>query len=102
MLTGVQILHSITGCIFLLQRLLFFKNLGPLALNYVLAAGGAGYFRMQAIQHHLEAGRLHLVPDAPRYSYPIYVVHSENTEKSVLNPALAGLRALPSVRGVER
>ena len=80
----------------------FFTNLGPLALNYVLAAGGAGYFRMQAIQHHLEAGRLHLVPDAPRYSYPIYVVHSENTEKSVLNPALAGLRALPSVRGVER
>jgi len=80
----------------------FFTNLGPLALNYVLAAGGAGYFRMQAIQHHLEAGRLHLVPDAPRYSYPIYVVHSENTEKSVLNPALAGLRALSSVRGVER
>jgi DNA-binding transcriptional LysR family regulator len=80
----------------------FFTNLGPLALNYVLAAGGAGYFRMQAIQHYLEAGRLHFVPDAPRFSHPIYVVYSENTEKSVLNPALAGLRALPSVRGVER
>jgi LysR family transcriptional regulator, flagellar master operon regulator len=80
----------------------FFTNLGPLALNYVLAAGGAGYFRMQAIQHHVEAGRLHLVPDAPRFSYPIYVVYSENAEKSVLNPALAGLRALPSMRSVER
>jgi DNA-binding transcriptional LysR family regulator len=79
----------------------FFTNLGPLALNYVLAAGGAGYFRMEAVQPHLEAGRLHLVPDAPRFSYPIYVVHSANADKSVLTPALSGLRALQSVRGVD-
>jgi len=78
-----------------------FTNLGPLALSYVLAAGGAGYFRLQAVQPHVAAGRLHLVPGAPRFSYPIYVVHSANADNSVLTPALTGLRALPSVRGTE-
>lgn len=78
-----------------------FTNLGPLALNYVLAAGGAGYFRMQAVQPHVKAGRLHLVAGAPRFSYPIYVVHSANADTSVLTPALTGLRSLPSVQGTE-
>lgn len=67
-------------------------NLGPLALNYVLAAGGSGYFRTQAIQPYLESGKLHLVADAPRFSYPVYVVHSATTDHTVLAPALAGLR----------
>jgi DNA-binding transcriptional LysR family regulator len=74
-------------------------NLGPLALNYVLAAGGSGYFRLQAVQAHIDAGRLHLVPGAPRFSYPVYVVHSANADESVLKPALAGLRARPAVQG---
>lgn len=76
-----------------------FANLGPLALNYVLSEGGSGYFRMQALHPHIEAGRLHLVPDAPRFSYPVYVVYSANADETVLAPALAGLRALPAVQG---
>jgi DNA-binding transcriptional LysR family regulator len=69
-------------------------NLGPLALNYVLAAGGSGYFRTQALQPHLESGRLHVVPGAPRFSYPVYVVHSATADEAVMAPALAGLRAI--------
>ena len=76
-----------------------FANLGPLALSYVLSAGGSGYFRMQAVQHHVAAGRLHLVVDAPRFSYPVYVVYSANADESVLAPALAGLRSLTAVKG---
>jgi DNA-binding transcriptional LysR family regulator len=71
-----------------------FANLGPLALNYVLAAGGSGYFRMQAVRPHLESGRLHIVADAPKFSYPVYVVHSANADEAVLAPALAGLRGI--------
>lgn len=75
-------------------------NLGPLALNYVLAAGGSGYFRTQAIQPHLESGKLHLVADAPRFSYPVYVVHSATADAAVLVPALSGLRTITAaVRG---
>ena len=76
-----------------------FANLGPLALSYVLSAGGSGYFRMQAVHHHLEAGRLHLVAGAPRFSYPVYVVYSANADEGVLAPALAGLRTLTTVKG---
>jgi DNA-binding transcriptional LysR family regulator len=72
-------------------------NLGPLALNYVLTAGGSGYFRMQAVQPHVKAGRLHLAPGAPRFSYPVYVVHSANADESMIAPALDGLRALPGI-----
>jgi hypothetical protein len=78
-----------------------FANLGPLALGYVLSAGGSGYFRMEAVQHHVEAGRLHLVSGAPRFSYPVYIVYSANADEGVLAPALAGLRALTAAKGTD-
>jgi DNA-binding transcriptional LysR family regulator len=71
-----------------------FVNLGPLGLGYILSRGGSGYFRMQAVQPHLKSERLVLVAGAPQYSYPIYVVYSENAEHSVLEPALAGLKKI--------
>lgn len=74
-------------------------NLGPLALNYVLAAGGCGYFRLQAVRQHLEAGRLQLVAGAPRFSYPVYVVHSADADERLMAPALAGLQSLTGARG---
>jgi DNA-binding transcriptional LysR family regulator len=75
-----------------------FVNLGPLGLNYVLSAGGSGYFRMRAVQPHIASGRMHIVPGMPRFSYPVYVVHSANADDAVLSPALAGLHAIATVR----
>jgi LysR family transcriptional regulator, flagellar master operon regulator len=75
-----------------------FTNLGPLALSYVLAAGGSGYFRMQAVHEHVATGQLHLVAEAPRFSYPVYVVYPANADAGVLAPALAGLRTFTAVR----
>jgi DNA-binding transcriptional LysR family regulator len=72
----------------------FFANLGPLALDYVLSAGGAGYFRRRAIQHHVASGRLHLVQGMPQFSHPVYAVYSINADNSALEPALAGLRTI--------
>ncbi|PDT38129.1 MULTISPECIES: LysR family transcriptional regulator [Sinorhizobium] len=69
-------------------------DLGPLALGYVLASGGSGYFRMSAVEPHLAARELYLVPDMPQYSYPVYSVRSANADESVVGPALAGLRAI--------
>ncbi len=69
-------------------------NLGPLALSYVLAQGGSGYFRMRAILPHIASGELHIVTGAPEYSYPIYVAYSSEADSSVLKPALAGLRGI--------
>jgi len=69
-------------------------NLGPLALNYVLLEGGSGYFRMHAVKQYLECGELYLVPGAPRFSFPVYAVHSKNVDPAILGTALTVLRAV--------
>jgi DNA-binding transcriptional LysR family regulator len=69
-----------------------FVGLGPLALSYIVQAGGSGYFRMRAAKPYLESGKLHLVDGAPRFSYPIYSVCSANADPALVAQALNGLR----------
>ncbi len=71
-----------------------FIDLGPLALSYILSTGGSGYLRMSVVDPHISAGQLRIVPDAPQFSYPIYVVYTGNTDDAVLGPALSGLHAI--------
>jgi DNA-binding transcriptional LysR family regulator len=71
-----------------------FVGLSPLARDYILEAGGTGYFRMGAVKSYLESGRLHRVHDAPEFSYPGYAVYGANADETVLRPALEGLRAV--------
>lgn len=73
-----------------------FVDLGPLALSYILSAGGSGYFRLNTVESHLASGRLHLVPGTPQFSYPVYVVYSENSDDAALGPAMEGLRTILS------
>lgn len=72
-------------------------NLGPLALSYVLSEGGSGYFRMNAVQPHLASRKLHLVPDAPRFSFPVYATYSTNVDATTMAAALTVLRAVAKV-----
>jgi DNA-binding transcriptional LysR family regulator len=72
-------------------------GLGPLALNYILEAGGSGYFRVSAVRSHLAAGRLHRVPGAPDFSYPIYAVYSANADEELIGVALEGLHDVSNV-----
>lgn len=69
-------------------------NHGPLALDYILAVGGSGYFRMEAARPHLDAGRLHLVPDKPRFSYSIYALYSAKADEALMARVRNGLRAV--------
>lgn len=69
-------------------------GLGPLGLEYVLAAGGTGYFRLEVARPHIEAGRLHRVPDTPEFLYPAYVVYAAGAEPPALHEALEGLREM--------
>lgn len=71
-----------------------YVNLGPLALDYVLAAGGSGYFRQRIVAPHIAAGRLHPVPGAPSFFYPIYAVCSAQADDELVALALAGLRVI--------
>jgi DNA-binding transcriptional LysR family regulator len=72
-------------------------NLGPLALNYILLEGGSGYFRMNTVQPYLKSGKLHLVPGAPHFSFPVYAMHSVNADADTLNAALTVLRNVSRV-----
>ena len=74
-------------------------NHGPLALDYILAVGGSGYFRMEAARPHLEAGRLHLIPDRPRFAYSIYALYSAKADEQLIERVRHGLRIAASSRG---
>ena len=68
-------------------------GLGPLGLNYILRAGGMGYFRKGAVTPHLDTGQLELVKGAPEFTYPAYAVYPEASEaRSDVQDALRGLR----------
>ncbi|MBI4292705.1 MAG: LysR family transcriptional regulator [Betaproteobacteria bacterium] len=69
-----------------------FVGLGPLGLQYILEAGGTGYFRLKVVQRYLKSGRLRLVPGAAEFAYPAYAVYSESVDAKILTPALVGLR----------
>lgn len=66
---------------------------GPLALDYVLARGGSGYFRMASVRPYINEGRLALVPNSPEFSYSAYAVHSTRADADVMARIRAGLRA---------
>lgn len=67
-------------------------GLGPLGREYLLATGGAGYFRLDVVQRHLDTGQLYRVPEAPEFLYPAYAVYAVGADPKIVNPALAGLR----------
>ena len=73
-----------------------FVGLGPLGLQYILEAGGSGYFRTSVVQPFLKSGRLRLVRSAMEFAYPAYAVYSESADAQVVTPALVGLRHVAS------
>jgi DNA-binding transcriptional LysR family regulator len=69
-------------------------NHGPLAMEYILAVGGNGYFRMGAARTHLDSGRLLLIEDKPRFSYSVYAVYSAKADERLMERVRTGLRAV--------
>jgi len=67
-------------------------SLGPLALSYMLTAGGAGYFRSTIARPYIESGQLRRVERAPEFSYSIYAVYSTRSAADVIEPMREGLR----------
>ncbi len=71
---------------------------GPLALDYILAVGGSGYFREGFIRPQLERGLLEIVPNSPAFAYPAYLVSSEKTDPAMLPRLREGLRVAAGER----
>jgi DNA-binding transcriptional LysR family regulator len=75
-----------------------YVSLGPLGLQYILKAGGSGYFRHQAVAPHVKSGRLKVVRGAPEFQYSAYAVYSEGADPKIVTPALAGLRHVAALQ----
>ena len=69
-------------------------NLGPLALQTILQEGGRGYFRTRVVDPHIADGRLQRVPNAPEFSWPVYIVYAEGQASKALQHALSVLQNL--------
>lgn len=69
-------------------------NHGPLAMEYILAVGGAGYFRMEAARPHLKTGRLRLIEELPEFSYSVHAVYSAKADEKLVDRVRTGLRAV--------
>lgn len=74
-----------------------FVGLGPLALSYIVEAGGSGYFRRRAAKPYLDSGKLHLVDGAPSFAYPIYAVRAANADEALVEQALDALRSVAAL-----
>ncbi|MBT0959329.1 LysR family transcriptional regulator [Alphaproteobacteria bacterium KMM 3653] len=58
-------------------------SLGTLTAQYVMSRGMAAYLPARFIKTHLDAGQLHIVPDAPRFAYPVWVVWRDDLDAEV-------------------
>jgi DNA-binding transcriptional LysR family regulator len=67
-------------------------DFGPLALQYLLEHGGSGYFRTRVVSNYLESGELRRVPQAPEFSYPVYLIYSKQNHSEALENAISVLR----------
>jgi DNA-binding transcriptional LysR family regulator len=66
---------------------------GPLALDYILAAGGSGYFREGFVKPYLDEGLVAPMPESPQFSYSASLVHSTRAEEGMIDTIRSGLRA---------
>ena len=69
-----------------------FAGVGPLGLEYILRNGGTGYFPIRMVKPLIDAGRLHIVTETPRFSRPAYIVHYAEDGNIALDAAVASLR----------
>lgn len=65
---------------------------GPLGLQHILDNGGSGYFPKRLVRTTIAEGHLHLVPDAPRFRRPVYMVYASGNTDARFETALQGLR----------
>ncbi|WP_076451278.1 LysR family transcriptional regulator [Roseivivax lentus] len=58
--------------------------LGGLAMEYIVNRRAAAYLPARSVKRYLDAGKLHLVANAPRFPYPAYVIWREDIPADLL------------------
>lgn len=58
--------------------------LGALSAEYIVNRRAAAYLPARSVRRYLDAGKLHIVADAPRFPYPSWVVWREDLPDDIL------------------
>lgn len=67
-------------------------SLGAMVAEYIVNRRAAAYLPARYVKKYLDSGQLHLVPDAPTFPYPVWVVWREDLDPAVLDAARSVLR----------
>ena len=68
--------------------------LGAMVADFIAVRNFAAYVPARYIKRHLDSGTLHLVPDAPRFPYPIWAVWQESLPRDLRNIAEQSLQTV--------
>lgn len=66
-------------------------SLGAMVTEYIVNRKAAAYLPARYVKKYLDSGQLHLVPDAPRFPYPVWAVWREDIDTDILKVAQATL-----------
>lgn len=69
-------------------------SLGAMAADYVVVRQAAAYLPARYIKRYLDEGRLHLVPDAPIFPYPIWSIWRDDLDPVIRRVAQDSLTVI--------
>ncbi len=75
--------------------------LGAMAAEYIVNRKAAAYLPARYVKRYLDSGQLHLVPDAPRFPYPVWSVWRDDLDPELRQQAQATLVEVAGIAEAE-
>lgn len=75
-------------------------NIGWLGVQIILSNGGSCFLPARMAEPFIASGRLHRVTGSPEFVHPAYMIYARETDNSVLDLALQGLRQMASAQSL--
>jgi DNA-binding transcriptional LysR family regulator len=76
-------------------------SLGAMAAEYVMNRQAAAYLPARFVKKYIDSGQLHLVPDAPRFPYPVWAVWREDLDPDISARAKQILKSVADAAEVD-
>ncbi|WP_394180484.1 LysR family transcriptional regulator [Yoonia maritima] len=72
-------------------------SLGAMAAEFIVNRQGAAYLPARYVKKYIDAGQLFLVPDAPRFPYPVWAVWRDDMDPEIRKMAEQALHRVTNV-----
>ena len=72
-------------------------SLGAMAAEFIVNRQGAAYLPARYVKKYIDAGQLFLVPDAPRFPYPVWAVWRDDVDPAIRKVAEQTLHHVTNV-----